>query len=428
MRRQSIDKKPPLPFPRASLLPRRLRLRTYVLLLLLSSLIVLTLILVKFKLSGDWDGIYLLKGNKGFLLEVKDSVFLGEYDRVLVTLEYASLFSFLRPGEEGAERQPHLKFHWVERSGRGFIRSFFPDNTEFLVCFGRYVDSAGLTQQGLFVGGGLPFGEYDRDKPIENETGMAFFDGKEWQHLWCNVNESINPGLHPGTSFAPSSWKFLGSKIIRGNRTEVVLASAHEVVIEGQPLRIGRYLFYRAGDKYIVLAVKITNTGKGIASYIYIYGDEPWVGDFGTSMGNVGWYRDGLVTVEGRLDSSVYNYAGYWDRGNPLCISGRIFSGVANFIEWGGDFQPDLVYFSNTIGRYADTFRQVPLCDPANRVLFLQYGPRIITPKQTDLVFFVIGMADPDPSGGLPKKPDVSFNPANYPLLRRGPANPFGVE
>jgi len=59
--------------------------------------------------------------------------------------------------------------------------------------------------------------------------------------------------------------------------------------------------------------------------------------------------------------------------------------------------RPDLGYFSNKEGKFAEVSEKVPLYSRNNRVMFLQWGPRLILPGQSDLILLTIGIADKDP-------------------------------
>jgi hypothetical protein len=173
-----------------------------------------------------------------------------------------------------------------------------------------------------------------------------------------------------------------------------------------------RFAFYRAGDKFFTLVIRITNTGKTPSGYYYVYGDEPWVGQFGSSEGNVGWTKDRLYYYESSVDTKKYSYAGIFDGGNVAVPNQEyvLYSNAANFIEWLGDVRPDLVYFSNKIGLFADEKRKILLDSPNNRVMMLQWGPRILPPNASESIILAIGMAEKDPRTGIPVKPALQLD------------------
>lgn len=376
---------------------------------------------VRVRFYGHYEGIYLLKDDRPGIV-IADDVILGQESEVLAALPFERLLEVFANERDKAINSESLDYEWFSHDGSGFVRSYFADGTVMLTCLSRFVDSGGGETRGIFVGGGLPFSLRSEGDGSLNETGISFYDTSRWQHLWCNVNESISPGDNPGLIIAPSTWQFLGSRAFKALPGQLALQSSHRVVLDGVPLRLDRFAFFKAGRHYFTLVIRIVNEGARPAGYFYVYGDEPWVGNYGTSAGNVGWLADRLVHYEQSVDPERYGWGGYFDYGNAAAgESPGSGSGTANFIEWQQGVRPNLVYFSNRIGAFAEERARVPLADPANRVIFLQWGPRYLYPGQSDTLVLVIGMADHDPVSGLPVKPATTFDPRDYaPVIPEG--------
>jgi hypothetical protein len=305
-----------------------------------------------------------------------------------------------------------LKYTWHNKSGSGYLMNYFPDGTKLLICFSEFLDSLGKSPDGLFVGGGMPYSKYEGRRMLPSETGMAFFNNKKWSHLWCNANESISPAFSPEKLSYPSQWKFLGSRVLFDHQGELLLKSSHEIGLDGALLRMDRFAFYRAGDRFFTLVIRLTNTGKTPSGYNYIYGDEPWVGKFGSSQGNIGWAKDRLYYYESGVDTNKYSYAGMFDGGNTALPDQAylLYTDAANFIEWLGDVRPDVVYFSNKIGVFAEESRKILPDSPDNRVIMLEWGPRILQPNASESIILAIGMAEKDPRTGIPVKPALQLD------------------
>ncbi|MGB9082101.1 MAG: hypothetical protein WCD00_12450 [Desulfuromonadaceae bacterium] len=373
--------------------------------------LILLLTTVRVRITGHFEGIFLLQ-KEPFVFILQDDVRFGDEEKLLCSLLRPDLLRWLRErSRPHAAGQPYLEYDWHKRDGSGFVRNFSGTGQKLLTCLSRFVDSEGKTTEGVFVGGGLPPHARGDDRVTNNETGMAYYDGHRWFHLWCNVNESINSATAPFKSLFPSTWEFLGSQVLFASDWQIVLRSRHRVVLDGVPLMMDRHAIFLAGEPYFILSIKITNGGTLPVRYHYLYGDEPWLGDFGSSRGNVGWVRDRLYLYEGPIDTGKYTYAGMFDSGNPV-IGGQRgdFTGVANFIEWMGDNRPEQAYFSNSIGRYAPEDARVPLDSPDNRVIFLQWGPRALQPGQSETYTLAIGMAAYDEKSGLPSKPPIMLD------------------
>jgi hypothetical protein len=357
---------------------------------------------VRFQITGNFEGVFLLAGKQGRLFELKDDLFLGEGNRYIagIDLEREKQF-FYHLFHASAAQPPYLYLEWNEKSGQGFIRNFLPGGHQILTCFGRFLEDGKKEVSGLFVGGGLPATVAGEDPKMENETGMAYFNGQRWFHIWCNVNEGIvTERLH---NLYPSTWKFLGSKVLHYNDQDAILESSHEAQADGVPLRIVRHVHVRAGETYFVLTITIRNVGNTAAKYSYFYGDEPWLGNFGSSAGNVGWSAEAIYDYATVVNTNRTNFAGFFDYGNDAIGEGHDFTLASNFIEWFGNRKP-YVYFSN--GPDQPPQLGQPLSSKT-RFLAILWGPRTLQPGQSETYTLAIGMAG---LGRFPVKPEVHLD------------------
>ncbi|WP_243370996.1 hypothetical protein [Geotalea sp. SG265] len=370
-----------------------------------------------FDFSDELHGFYLLSCDRGRLFDLKGDLLLGEENRLLAKFEFDPILDFFRYEHSHKPNHPHLTYSWNRLNGSGYVFNYHDDGTMLLTCFSRFRDSRGEIPKGVFVGGGLPYSKHDNAQLTMSATGMAHFDGKSWHHLWCNANETI--ASSPDDKHDPSTWDFLGSKVLFSDDKKLIIRSSHSVPFGATTLRIDRYAIFRAGENYFILLMKLTNIGNTPAYYYYVYGDEPWVGQFGSSGGNIGWAKGRLFYFEGSVDPRQYSYAGMYDIGNPMILGekGSSFSGKANFIEWIGDNKPNLVYFSNKEGQFAEEKERVPLASKDNRVIFLQWGPRPLMPRDRDFMILAIGLANKDPHSMFPVKPDVGLDQSDFDII-----------
>jgi len=368
---------------------------------------------VKFTVTGNYEGIFLLKGEKGFVWEVKDDLYLGEGHRYIAGINLDDEKEFLKNlsvAHAITIKKPSLYYEWNESKGSGFVRNYLPGGKQLLTSFSRFINEFDKETSGLFVGGGLPANVLEDNIVKMNETGMAYYDGSRWFHIWCNVNEAIANSRRE-TVF-PHAWKFLGSRVLHHNIEDLVLESNHEVVIDRVPLRVDRFAYFRAGESYFLLSIRISNVGNRPTTYYYIYGDEPWVGNYGTSGGNVGWAADGIYQYASLLNTNKLHYAGLFDFGNDAIGEGHDFTLAANFIAWFGDVKPT-VFFSN--GPYDFPLingKRVPLSSNT-RYMAVQWGPLTLQPGQSEEYTLAIGMAGNDPHTSFPVMPNIDLK--NFP-------------
>ncbi len=366
---------------------------------------------VRFNITGTFEGLYLLRGEGGAQFEFQDDLFLGQEGRYIAGIDFEAGKEFLwNAVNKSRVSEPHLYYEWNKKQGNGFITNYLPGGRQIRTCFSRFENEFQKEEAGLFVGGGLPADIREDNRLTKSATGMAYYDGVRWFHVWCNANESLFDSR--GKPIYPHDWKYLGSRILHEGKEDLILESTHRVTIDGVPLLMERHAFFKAGVTYFLLSVKITNIGSSPVAYNYLYGDDPWLGDFGTSAGNVGWAADGVYLYAGGLDTKKIHYAGYFDYGNDAIGEGHNFTGIANFIEWFG-VEPSLVYFSN--GPY-DTLpannELLPLQSNA-RFIGLTWFNQTLQRGQTKIYTLAIGMAGRDSKTGFPKKPDINIS--NFP-------------
>lgn len=363
-------------------------------------------------IEGDFEGIYLLKGLESRPLEIRDSIYLGEIDRLFFQLEVPWLHTVMTHNAVvGHQSEAHLSYKWNARGGHGYVHSTRPDGTEFLICLSRFLDSTGRMPKGIFVGGEIPRHLYGEKGVHLNETGVAYKNQGRWNHIWCNANEGIAAGADAVRMIYPSEWKYLGSEVLFSSSSEIAIKSRHSTVVDAMPMQIERFFNYRARDNYFTLGIKFRNDGYKPLQYYYVYGDEPWLGNYGSSAGNVGWTDGKLYQYAGMVDSIRHNIAGMVDIGNTKLPSenGKQFSGLANFMAWYGLLRPQVVYFSNKEGVVNDESENVLLDSPTNRVLFAQWAPPALQPGQSTVIVMAIGMVDPGKSYPIPTPPQIEI-------------------
>ncbi|MFZ2951014.1 MAG: hypothetical protein WA003_16180 [Desulfuromonadaceae bacterium] len=365
---------------------------------------------IKFTFKTGQEGFFLFSGDKGYWLEISDDVRPEELDRLLWALRTTIFKKVIHAPVCTDSSQSCLTFEWNKPAGNGYIKNIFPDGRKLLINLSRFEEN-GAYPEGIFIGGGLPPSDPDYTSYNRNETGMAYFDGLRWHHVWCNANEGLENVDSPFTSLPPIRWKYLGSQVLQNDSQSVTITSKHRVMLDGTPLELRRFLHYQAGDSYISLLTTVTNAGNTTARFIYSYGDEPWIGNYGTSIGNIGWYRDGLILHERSVDPVRYSSIGMFDYGNELAGEPHTFTGTANFIEWGAGSHPNKVYISNGEEVIENAPNPAPLSSPGNRILDLIWGPISLAPRQSFSFEIAVGMAANDPVSGMPVKPKTHLSP-----------------
>ncbi len=364
---------------------------------------------VDFHITDHFEGIYLLKGDSKNRFLVTDHLFVGHEKKIILSKTFDSNYCNLSKKLSHCRKNPknHLHVVWNRSDGSGYVSNQFSDGSGLVTYLGRFIDDDTNNEvHGLFVGGELPETLENISRYKMNDSGMTYFDNKKWYHIWCSVNEGIGSPL-TGVNIQPSKWEYIGSGIESQTSEKVVITSSHKVVIDGIPVKIDRKCTFTAGEPYFTLEILITNIGTKLLFYNYLYGDEPWIGEYGNSLGDVGWVKDRIVNYEEMIDTSKYSFIGMADLGNRVIGEKPVYTNLANFIEWFGSEKPNYAYFTNKLEHFPTNAGTVPL-DSNERFEGLQWD-RFLAPKESATIRIAIGMAKFNPKTGIPEKPQTSW-------------------
>ncbi len=334
-----------------------------------------------FHFSTGSAAVYLLKDSSG--LRLTNDISFYEIDSLVFKIDLTKIFNRIFETSAMATDTPLLDISFNASTGRGVIKEFRPNGSMIEIALSRF-DDRDIKPRGLIIGGDFPPG----DSGLKREaSGIAFNDGKRWYHLWCNANEGI--ALTGGNVYETTKWEYLGGKIIKRTFREFIAESLHRADLDGNGVLIKRRLEVIAGRNYIDLIIDIKNLSERVLMIDYAYGDEPWIGDYGTSYGDVGWYPGGLIMNETYIDPLKYNLAGFWDAGNTLAGEAGDFTGFANYVQWLGK-PPTMVYFSND---FYSVNSGKPLSSPENRLINIVWKGMVLAPDEVERLYLRIGFS-----------------------------------
>lgn len=333
--------------------------------------------------STNTAKILLLKGEGGVRITMEEPA--GDAEDVLFRLDATPVFNALFDRLAAASDRSLVDLDYDPVEGKGVIKEFRPDGTRLEIALSRY-DEEGAHPHGLILGGDFPYGDSRRD---ENGSGLALHDGERWIHIWCTANEGIARS-GGGEIYEPHRWRFVSSRIVEKTSRVVELASIHTLELEDKPIEIHRRLHFAAGENFLTLTTTVRNVGRTHLLFDYAYGDEPWIGNFGSSAGDIGWFEEGLVTRERHIDGARYSFAGYADLGNRDSGEPGDFTGYANYIQWV-DTEPSEVYFSNDFFSVENRV----LGSPDNRVLNVVWRNRYLKPGEEKRLTLRVGFVPP---------------------------------
>ncbi len=353
-----------------------------------------------FSFTSSNSAIYIVK--KGGWFEVRRDLLLEDGNDLLFTISANRLFDQYMRALTVVLNRPMLELTWDDDEGVGGIKQYRPTGTMISLAFSRFRED-GAQAKGLFLGGNLPPGDASVSHDW-NTSGFGYYTGEKWVHIWCALNEGFKV-YGTERTLIPTHWTYGGSRVLRRTRNEVVIESVHHSDEGGGRITMIRRIVFRAGDDYFLLRARIVNEGPVPVIYGYSVGDEPWVGSFGTSGGDVGWYEGGLVDTERFLPAGPRGFAGFWDIGNRAAGEEPVYSGFADFVEWISP-QPSLVFFSNALDRCCEN--NAPLASRDSRVLNILWLEQMLRPQEARDHILAFGMAHFDHAARSLRKPEVA--------------------
>ncbi len=225
---------------------------------------------------------------------------------------------------------PGMRSSWNPSNGRGEVLSVLDNGDHFVTCFHCRYD--GYT-------GGLVIGSMDDSgtKLIPNKPIRGFRS----LNIWCAQDESIwdrNERAEYTYGWSENFGRGDDGKRLGYVQGRVIEASSDRVVLqtqnEGGCYRITKVAYSRSGVPWWIIATRIVNRCDHPVHFDFWTGEDPWIGQYRSADGDVGWYAGGLVRGEAEVVPSAFRAGGLYDLGNEqLGQKEGTFSNVANFIE-----------------------------------------------------------------------------------------------
>ncbi len=281
-------------------------------------------------------------------------------------------------------------------------------------CF--HVGYAGYT-------GALVIGAY-------NGSGLGFYPKRPIRgfrriNVFCAQDESIwdhTPGQGKGKEYS-YGWSENYGKGADGERLEYVRGRVLErgperVVLQsenaGGCYRVTKVASTRRGVRFWILATRVENRCKTPVRLDLFTGDDPWVGRYRSSDGDVGWsVEQGILRNEAAFAAGEFTAGGLYDLGNrSLGQKEGGFSGQANFFALDPALPlPDLTLLANRFAhRRTEVDPKRPLDNKSLTALNLGWLHRTLKPGRGFNVALAMGLARTDPKqpGGTPRVPAIT--------------------
>lgn len=322
-------------------------------------------------------------------------------------------------------------FGWDPATGKGSIRQRFDSGDVAQICL--HCGFPGYT-------GGLVIGNY-------NGSGFEWIPsipirGYHSLNIFCAQDESIwDRSSNKEYTFGWSENFGTGED---GERLEYVSGAIEELVSERVVLRsknrggcyeVDKRLMWKQGATYVLIGTRVRNICNEAVQFDFWTGDDPWIGKYRSSEGDVGYANGMLVRFETKLESATFQFGGVYDLGN--IESGEregTFTGAANFImprptlNLGGHGslaapfapnstfpQPDNVYIANRFAHAdAEIQPQKPLDNKSMLALNLGWKSVSLTPQETVSFGYALGMAQSTGTAEVPLAPEINAKEWTY--------------
>ena len=324
-----------------------------------------------------------------------------------------------------AATKPRVDVRWDPKTGRGDVIHHLAGGDLLRTCF--QCSYAGYT-------GGLAIG-------AEGGSGMALYprqprDGYREINVWCAQDESIwdrDEAAEYSWGWSENYGTGRDGRRLELVRAEVTEAGPDRVVLRAQSqggcYRVTRVATTRAGVRWWVLATRITNACDRPVHFDFFSGEDPWIGRYRSSEGDVGWTEGQLVRHEAAFGPGEWFAGGMYDLGNrALGEAEGSFSNQANaFVLDPATPLPDVVLYANAfVHDEAEVDPRRPLDNQSLTAVNLGWKDRTLLPGEGMTIAMALGLAETGAPGTVPRPPaldDADWS-AWRPHLVEGP----GVE
>ncbi|HEY5285000.1 MAG TPA: hypothetical protein VIM14_19565 [Polyangia bacterium] len=332
------------------------------------------------------------------------------------------------PGVDGGAPPAHARFKigWSPVTGKGDVVETLASGDLVRTCF--HCAYSGYTG-GLVIGNmnGSGMGFYPR-KPLRGFKSINVFCAQD-ESIWDldeKAEYSYGWSENIGTGADGKRLEYVGGRILEHGDDHVILASENA----GGCYRVFKVAFAKAAARTWIIATRIQNRCDKPVHFDLWTGDDPWIGLYASSEGDVGWTPQGLVRNETAFGMGQFTAGGLYDLGKIGEKPGS-FSNQANFFALDPALPlPDFAAFAN---RFAHGSKDVdprrPLDNKTMTALNLGWRARTLGPGESMDMAMALGMAsarDGDAGETLPQLPVLTD--ADWSTWRRFMKSPSSAE
>jgi hypothetical protein len=300
--------------------------------------------------------------------------------------------------------------NWSPATGKGDVIERFPSGDLLRTCF--HCTYPGYTG-GLVIGNmnGSGMGLYPV-RPLRGFPSINVFCAQD-ESIWDldeKAEYSYGWSENIGTGADGKRLEYVGGRILEHDDQHVVLASENA----GGCYRVFKVALTRADWRFWVIATRIQNRCDHPVRFDLWTGDDPWIGLYASSEGDVGWTPAGLVNHETMFGLGQFTAGGFYDLGNrALGEEEGKFSNQANFFALDPALPlPDFAGFANRFAHGEDEIdHKKPLDNKTMTALNLGWRKQTLAPGEFMEISLALGLAETGETGDIPRLPAMGDAP-----------------
>jgi len=312
---------------------------------------------------------------------------------------------------------PRLELRWNAKRGKGYVVQVLKNGDLLRAAF--HDAYAGYTG-GLIIGSlnGSGYGLWPH-KPIRGFRQINVYcaqDESIWDHQ-DRAEYTYGWSENFGTGKDGKRLAYRRGKIVETGPGRVVLYSENA----GGCYTVSKVAYTRLDVAWWIIATQVENTCHQAVRFDFFTGDDPWIGLYRSSDGDVGWTPEALVRTETVLGVGRFTAGGFYDLGNQALgqREGSAFSNQANFVWLDPALPlPDLTIFAN---RFAHDPSEIdparPLDNKTLTALNMGWRALELEPGQRFTTAMALGLARTGQPTDIPRLPDITL--ADWSVWRR---------
>jgi hypothetical protein len=271
---------------------------------------------------------------------------------------------------------------------------------------------------GAYSGSGLGFYPKKPIRGFRRINVLCAQDESIWDHA---TGKELSYGWSENYGEGPDGERlsYVRGRVLEAGPERVVLQSENA----GGCYRVTKVATARRGSRFWIIATRITNRCDRPVRFDLFSGDDPWIGLYRSSDGDVGWsVEEGILRNEAAFGAGRFTAGGLYDLGNrALGQKEGGFSGQANFFAVDPAVPlPDVALLANRFAHSRSEVRpERPLDNKSLTALNLGWTNRVLKKGEGLTVALAMGLARTDPArpDATPRLPRITG--ADWSVWRR---------